>query len=262
VNAIDHQVDFEKQALQFMANHDIKCPRPLKLSLNDKFDGWHGFIYPMLEGKCLSFDALTADIVARAGTQLSLMIAAGEQYSPCGNEPDGDLEFIERIFSQFQKNCPKCNNHPVIEQMLRHVRDKSLHEILSRTPKGLAHADYFFENVLVKGNEIVGVIDFGDAYYGHLLMDIATGAMEFFRIFIQPLSPWLLRNNIDFALFRQILLANCVRFAAHTLNLAVNKGKVSDIESNPYIQRFKQLNAVVFVHPLEKAFRLEVQVSR
>lgn len=51
--------------------------------------------------------------------------------------------------------------------------------IINDTPIGIVHGDYFFENILInKEKEVIGLIDFGDAYYGHLLNDIVIGVME------------------------------------------------------------------------------------
>jgi Ser/Thr protein kinase RdoA (MazF antagonist) len=260
------QVGFEKRAIEFLGERGIKVPCLANLSLDDKFEGWHGFAYTVLDGKCLSLDELTEDIVAQAGTQLATMVSAAREYVPNGTEPDGDLEFIDRILSKFQKSCTAEGDHPVMHELFSQIRSNTLKSALLETPQGIAHADYFFENVLVKGGQVVGVIDFGDSYYGSLLMDVGTGAMEFsvmedgtwntafFRTFIQQFSEWLLSNGIGFALLKEVLLANCVRFAAHTLNLAVDSGEIPDITQNPYVQRFLALKGLSLPQQLEHEF--------
>jgi Ser/Thr protein kinase RdoA (MazF antagonist) len=129
--------------------------------------------------------------------------------------------------------------------------------MLGKTPKGLVHGDFFFENVLSSHGMLAGVIDFGDVYYGSLVMDIAIGSMEFamkegevwdfdlHEQFLAANKGWLVAHNISFDLFHDVLLANCARFIAHLCHLRQDEleknncpeGEI-DLADIPYVARF------------------------
>ena len=128
---------------------------------------------------------------------------------------------------------------------------------LNNSPLGIVHGDFFFENTLrTNDDNLVGVIDFGDCFFGSMLHDIAVGAMEFsvregeqldieaFDAFLSPFSSWFAESATDLELFRTTLLANWVRYSTHLIALGLDEGEqlssLVTIEYNPYVDRFQR----------------------
>lgn len=249
------QVEFEVKALKFFASNGVNAPCPFELKVGSAFGGWHTFAYQLIEGRCLTQAELDRSLVSQAGHQLAKMVSVAEKFQPTGSEPHGDLEFIHGVLSRFVQSRPANADNGWLCRMFSHLQSEDLKTRLAASPRGIVHADYFFENVVENEGQVVGVIDFGDAYYGHLIMDVATGAMEFsvrengdwdaqhLDAFLGELAPWLSAKRLTCDLFYDALLANCARFAAHTLNLSVNGGESPNVDSNPYVRRFAQLTS-------------------
>lgn len=269
---------FEVEVLEFLSSGEAPVPSPLTFEDGKKFyqdNDWFIFAYNIQEGQTLSIEDLTIEIAQDAGHLLQQIIENSATYKPNGTEPDGDINYIRTILSNFIKRRPEYSEHSVFTDMFNHLSDPAFLAELDSTPKGLVHGDYFFENVLMKDGRLVGVIDFGDAYYGTLLSDIVIGAMEFstkveeewdmnfFEAFIRENKGWLLENNISYPLFQNLLLANCVRFTAHISNLEQdelesNKTPANeiDIDGNPYVARYYKFKSGDFNSQLQKSYKL------
>jgi len=255
------QAKFELKTLSFLAQKGTPTPKPIKLSSDDTYaveeQGWLVFAYPIEEGCTLDQSDLDITVAREAGALLSEIITASETYIPEGNEPNGDVDYIKTIIGNFLKRRPDMSERSVFREMLDQLDNQTFAQALERTPKGLVHGDFFFENVLSRDGHLVGVIDFGDAYQGCLLMDVAIGSMEFamkegenwdfdlHEAFLKSNQNWLSKNQVSCELFHGALLANCARFTAHLCNLAQDKleenknpnGEI-DLSDNQYVGRF------------------------
>ncbi len=230
--------EFEVEALSFLSTNGFPVPTPFL-----KRDDHLVFSYQLLPGKT---PKLSLEIVKRCGAFLREMLQITERYIPEKEVPDGDLDHILRAYRDSQLKEPG--------EMCAHVTRGDLRERLERTPKGIVHGDYFAENLLVNGDDLA-LIDFGDAYYGHLVMDIVIGAMEFsvlddeswdlefFKAFIDENREWLQKNQIDFELFYDLLLVNCFRFAIYLLP-----------EDKCYVIHFHQLKDQSLKESLEEVY--------
>jgi len=63
-------------------------------------------------------------------------------------------------------------------------------------PKGVCHCDYDISNLKFKGNKLVGVLDFDDACYTHIIFDVATLVYYW---------AWLREEKFDFQKARYLL---------------------------------------------------------
>lgn len=209
---------------------------------------------------------LSPSVVKDTGELLARIIQVSAEYTLQEDEPNGDIEYIKTILNNFLSRRPDMTGEKAFGDLFNKLNDPALNDVLSKTPKGLVHGDFFYENVLWKDAVLVSVVDFGDAYYGHVIMDIAIGSMEFamkegeawdlslHELFLVANKDWLAANEISFDLFHNVLLANCARFTAHLCNLQQDeleqknnlKGEI-DLSLIPYIERL-----YMFQHPKVK----------
>jgi len=255
------QAKFELRTLNFLAQKGTPTPKPIKFASNNTYaiedKEWLVFAYPIEEGVTLEQIDLNQAVAEEAGNLLSEIIKTSETYIPVGDEPNGDIEYIESILNNFIKRRMDMAKEPIFKEMFNHLSSPRLHRELTTTPKGLVHGDFFFENVLSRDGHLIGIIDFGDAYHGYLLMDVVIGSMEFsmkigeewdhdlHESFLRANKTWLRKNDISFDLFHDVLLANCIRFTAHLSNLAQDELEKSgtpqeliNLNENPYVRRF------------------------
>ena len=252
-------VEFEVRALQILHEFNLPVPVPL-LFINDsrqyinRIGTFNVFAYKMLPGRPLKRQELTPETALACGQLLSRLIEAASNFVPLNGDyrSKGDIEHLIVIAGKLSTKHPELKENPRFIEMLRFTEQPSIHESLSQTPMGIVHGDFFHENVLVdddSNHHVIptGIIDFGDAYYGHLIMDICIGAMELsfvqdaeldlhcLREFLRPNMKWLVDNQIDCNLFIDLLLVNCFRFAMYTYD--------DCFDTNPYCKRFKDLSA-------------------
>ncbi len=246
--------EFEANVIDFLSKTTLPVPNLLSFKSTGatlyKSKDYYAFCYPLLPGHPIGINEINTEIAEDAGRLVRRLIEVAATYDPDGHEPDGDIDYIGRIFRRaIAASCEK-EDQPEIRAMLDHLNNLPGRRALDSSPRGIVHGDFFFENIIHNGEKIVGLIDFGDAYVGNLLMDITTGSMEFsvdaderwdsnrFSAFLAPVGLWLKTNEIAFDTFRYSLLANCIRFSAHTHSLGVAAGNKLKIANNSYTKRF------------------------
>lgn len=263
-------MDFEVEVLSYLRdNSQLAVPRPLTFS-NGKptmaIGDYVAMAYPLLPGKPLSQKELSPETATAAGSFLRDMLKVSTHFVPkLSPAPSGDLEYVDEIYLRRCKTHPVIADDPIYQEMRKFNQDASLRKRLAQTPKGFVHADYFFENTLMTPDQAhFSVVDFGDAYYGHVVMDAAIGAMEFsvpedrdwdhtfFKSFLKPLHGWLQQHDIDAAFFLDLMKANCLRFAVYTAPFTLNDG--DPITENPYRKRFLYLSNPKVQLEIKQAF--------
>ena len=252
--ATQEGVSFETRALDFLGANGVPVPALLQFTDGsiEKIMGENRVIaYVPISGETLSSELDDKSIAHSAGILLQRMLTVSGRYEPSGDEPSGDEEFIEGITHVFLEKYPNLSGESFFKDALAIIGSEEYRTVLAGSPQGIVHADFFYENIIVENGDLNGIIDFGDAYYGALVNDIAIGAMEFsvlegseqwkpelFKAFIQPSAEWLVDNNIDYASFKAVLLANCLRFAVYTLGFELESDPSTKCEGNRYVRRF------------------------
>lgn len=251
------KVAFETRALRFLADNGVVVPRPVNM-FNTLYtrteNGNLGFVYPYIEGFSLLQSAIDVDIAAKAGENLAQIINVSLKYKSVGYEPNGDIEFIRHIFMQFCQTHQGLLSDHLIKEMNHVLNDHELNEWLLKTPNGIVHADYFFENLLFTSDGTLATIDFGDSYFGSPATDICIGAMEFSvnhneewnmnhtKAFLKPLQHLIQIFELNDERFLKLLRINCIRFAVYTIPLTLQESQPAHL--NPYVKRFEYLKAV------------------
>lgn len=265
-------VDFEIETLYFFSSHGLSVPSPLLFGPNEykrEENGIKIFAYKLLPGECFKITDLSNEIATKSGMFLRDMLAVSQKFVPKAEAPEGDLEYFLKIFKALLNQNPQLKTSAELNEMADFTQGVIQKGEIARTPKGIVHADFFFENILEKDDGTLGAIDFGDAYYGHVIMDVVIGSMEFcvledakwdlemFKCFLTPHAVWLKSHKISADLFYSLLAANCLRFAVYTMpNTLADK---LEVKENPYVHRFYQLMVPEFKANIEAAYASVIQ---
>ena len=252
------KVLFEIEGLNHIASAGLPVPNPLRTSAKDRIsdhlvrrDDKLVMVYPALHGKTISQEELSVPIAGETGVLLLKYLNAAASFEPQTYKIDGDLAFIQGLLRTLKETNAEFASLLSVSKMEDVLLDARLHRELAHTPVGLVHADYFFENILSEGGNVSGLLDFGDAYQGHLLNDVVIGAMEFAvhederwdldltDAFLSPLAPWLREVDVSADLMVKLLLANCVRFAVYTTPFTQSDHE--PVAQNPYVRRFESI---------------------
>ncbi len=253
---------FEAESLKFLQQYrEVSVPVPLAVPHNPLQNYWQTdtcvvMVYPYIQGTPLTQGELCLQTAQRAAKYLKSLIRITQTFStkdrPIATMPDGDIAHIARITNTLDQQF---FTHKTLAKMHHYINHYPHKELLHLSPKGLVHGDFFFENTLwTDTKEICAIIDFGDCFYGAVLNDIAIGAMEFsvqnnrvcnpdfYCGFIENFHDWFVKNKIMYALFKSVVLANCIRYSTHLIRLGIEQGispeQCVNADYNPYINRF------------------------
>lgn len=266
---------FEIKALKFMNDHGMMSPALKKFNNNEHFLEIEDLIvsvYPYIEGSIYDRESLDIFIAQLAGEYAKDLAHVSTKFEHCDEEFIDELEFIKELFYKRSSQYKEMNSDKVFQEMINYVKKQQETNLLSATPKGIVHGDFFYENFIVHNNSKGVLIDFGDSYYGYVLTDIALAAMEFSSIteenwdlenlyqFLKPLSSWLIANHISFDLFMHVMRSLCVKFACYTVPFTKAEGE--DIQNNPYRIRFSHLFNEQFNHEISKVFASVIGESK
>jgi len=264
---------YEPIAINHYKDQGIPVPEllPLKNETTFLFDTpeCYAYVYRLTEGKTVEQADLSLSLVTQIAELLSRFINASEKFTDDGKMPDGDIDYIVQILRSYLDIDSSKESLEVIDSMVSYLGDESQRDKFEATPSGLVHGDLFYENIILSDRGEISIIDFGDIYYGKVLMDITTSAMEFscvhdaldedlFVAMIAPTASWFAIHNVGFETFHYALLANCARFAAHTLHLEHVPGQTQNPSENDYVQRFHQFQKGE-KNSLERLFSLACQ---
>ncbi|WP_010301805.1 phosphotransferase [Candidatus Odyssella thessalonicensis] len=250
-------LEFEIAALQHLSQRRINVPRLLQFNdgrYKAELNGKTSIAYPFIEGCAISKEELSVKTATISGNYLASMIKANQEFKPekyLLNISEGDLDHIVNLYNRLCQEFPSLSKVRVYSEMASFVSRESIRGIYRKSPQGIVHADYFFENLILK-EEKAALIDFSDAYYGAIVTDVAIGAMEFsavseekwdfsyLKAFLAPIKPWLRKYEFTKDDLINVMRANCLRFAIYTMRPTLQTSK--DLEYNPYARRFKYLS--------------------
>jgi Ser/Thr protein kinase RdoA (MazF antagonist) len=248
------RVKLEVEALVFLAKRQVPVPQliPFLDSVFVKeFEGRFVFAYKITDGSSPSQSDLSASLAEKAARALGSLLDASTAFADPKRQPVNEESFIANLFYQFTEMHPELRATPELQTMRAFLKRNSCEAWLGNSISGLVHGDYFFGNILIRDDKVVGIIDFGDAYYGHVVSDLVIGSMEFsvnaeevfdlgwMAVFLRALAPWIDKLDLSPAMFLDLLRLNCIRFAVYTLPAELAAGQSP--ERNRYVARFMNL---------------------
>jgi homoserine kinase type II len=168
------EVKRELDLLLFLRKHGFPCPHPI----TDR-KGRH---YRESGGKCLSvyryYDGhvanparLTAGQLENIGRVLADLHTIGKSYKK-GIDNRFSFERVADVYGEVRGRLPSYFKR--IVRTLDDEVDYLQNYLETKLPKGIIHGDLFHDNLIVKGEKVVAVLDFEAACRGKFIFDLAT----------------------------------------------------------------------------------------
>ena len=167
-------VQQELGLLQFLRARGLRCPHPLVDRHGQVLRLYHGKPLSLslpLPGKALSETQLTTAHLTHVGEILASLHLLSE-HAPKNEENRFSFPRIVDIYQEVRGHLP---GH--FKQVIHALDDEITYQQEyqdDRLPKGLIHGDLFADNLLFRGDKVVGLLDFEAACYGKFLFDLAT----------------------------------------------------------------------------------------
>ena len=168
------EVKRELDLLLFLRKHGFPCPQPL----NDR----KGRYYREAAGKCLSVyryydghqvrtERLAAAQLESIGRVLADLHTIGKSYKK-GIDNRFSFERVADLYAEVRGRLPSYFKR--IVRTLDDEVDYLQNYLENKLPKGIIHGDLFADNIVMKGEKVVAVLDFEAACRGKFIFDLAT----------------------------------------------------------------------------------------
>src|SRR5438477_3805785 len=168
------EVKRELDLLLFLRKHGFPCPQPLadrKGRHHREVSGKCLTLYRYVEGHTVSPARLTAAQIENVGRVLADLHTIGKSYKK-GIDNRFSFDRIADLYAEVRRHLPS-----YFKRTIRTLDDEAeyLQNYLeSKLPKGIIHGDLFTDNVILKGDKVVAVLDFEAACRGKFIFDLAT----------------------------------------------------------------------------------------
>ena len=173
----DEQILLEMKLLEKLSPSDIPTPKVIKTIKKEffiKLNNKNIAIFTFLTGKHIEDENnITLKQIENLGTYLGRFHKDLTNFKPqeIKSKHIYNFDWVRKILKDIKKDLP---DFPIKHEtyILKILNELTLHQNL---PQGLNHADLHSGNVLFEGNEVTGIVDFDDCFYGNLLSDVASG---------------------------------------------------------------------------------------
>ena len=168
------EVKREVDLLVFLKKYGFPCPQPLLDRKGRQYRELGGkciSLYKHIEGELIGPEELSLNQLENLGRVLADMHAIGKGYKK-GIENRFSFERIFELYRDVREKLPS-----YFKKIVRTLDEEIdyLHSYLEgKLPKGIIHGDLFCDNVLYKGEKVVGVLDFEASCRGKFVFDLAT----------------------------------------------------------------------------------------
>src|SRR5436190_8286582 len=168
------EVKREIDLLLYLRKHGFPCPQ---LIIDRK-----GRQYHELGGKCISLfkyidghrretTALTLQQIENAGRVLADLHVIGKGYKK-GIDNRFSFERVGEVYQEVRDRLPS-----YFKRIIRTLDEEVAyleHYLEWKLPKGIIHGDIFLDNIMFRGEKVVGILDFEAASRGKYIFDLAT----------------------------------------------------------------------------------------
>jgi len=168
------EVKRELDLLLFLRKHGFPCPQPLadrKGRHYREFGGKCLSLYRWYDGHVLRNDRVTSGQLENVGRVLADLHTIGKSYKK-GIENRFSFERVAHLYGEVRHRLPA-----YFKRIVRTLDDEVEYlsnYLESKLPKGIIHGDLFHDNLIVKGEKVVAVLDFEAASRGKFVFDLAT----------------------------------------------------------------------------------------
>jgi homoserine kinase type II len=168
------EVKRELDLLLFLRKHGFPCPQPLADRKGRHYRESGGkclSVYRYYDGHALNPPRVTAGQLENIGRVLADLHTIGKSYKK-GIDNRFTFERIADVYGQARGRLPSYFKR--IVRTLDDEVDYLQNYLETKLPKGIIHGDLFHDNIIVKGDKVVAVLDFEAACRGKFIFDLAT----------------------------------------------------------------------------------------
>jgi homoserine kinase type II len=176
IDEVKGELDVKRELdlLIFLRKHNFPCPQPVA----DRKGRWYRetsgkclSVYRWIDGQVVRTDRLTANRLENVGRQLADLHTIGKSYKK-GIDNRFSFDRIAEIYAGVRGRLPHYLKKIVrtLDEELEYLQNY----LENKLPKGIIHGDIFADNVMIKGEKIVAVLDFEAAGRGKFIFDLAT----------------------------------------------------------------------------------------
>jgi homoserine kinase type II len=168
------EVKRELDLLLFLRKHGFPCPQPVADRTGRHYresDGKCLSVYRYYDGRVVRPERLTAAQLESVGRVLADLHTVGKSYKK-GIDNRFSFERVADIYAEVRQRLPS-----YFKRIVRTLDDEAeyLQNYLeNKLPKGVIHGDLFHDNLILKGDRVVAVLDFEAACRGKFIFDLAT----------------------------------------------------------------------------------------
>ncbi len=164
----------ELELLLFLRRHGFPCPQPIadrKGRYYREAGGKCLSVYRWIDGHAVRAERLTLAQLENAGRVIAELHAVGRNHKKAIDNRF-NFERIAQLYAAIRDRLPSYFRRIVrtLDDEVEYLR----HYLESKLPKGIIHGDLFDDNLLFKGDKVVGVLDFEAACRGKFIYDLAT----------------------------------------------------------------------------------------
>ncbi|MGH9389126.1 MAG: homoserine kinase, partial [Vicinamibacteria bacterium] len=168
------EVKRELDLLLFLRKHGFPCPQPVadrKGRYYRESGGKCLSVYRYYDGRIVRPERLTAGQLESIGRVLADLHTVGKNYKK-GIDNRFSFERLADVYAEVRRHLPS-----YFKRIARTLDDEAeyLQNYLeTKLPKGVIHGDLFHDNLIMKGDKVVAVLDFEAACRGKFIFDLAT----------------------------------------------------------------------------------------
>ena len=168
------EVKRELDLLLFLRKHGFPCPQPIadRKGRHYREAGGKCFsVYRWYDGHVLRPERINAGQLESIGRVLADLHTIGKSYKK-GIENRFSFERVAGLYGEVRGRLPTYFKR--IVRTLDDEVDYLQNYLETKLPKGIIHGDLFHDNLIVKGDKVVAVLDFEAASRGKFIFDLAT----------------------------------------------------------------------------------------
>lgn len=173
------EVKRELDLLLFLRKHGFPCPQPLadrKSRLCRDFAGRSLIAYKHIDGRQVAADRLSLAQIEGIGRVLAELHVIGKGYKK-GVENRFAFESIAERYGEIRGRLP--GYFRKITRMLDEEVEYLGGYLESKLPKGVIHGELGPASILLKGDRVVGILDFEVGSRGKFIYDLGTAVNAF-----------------------------------------------------------------------------------
>ncbi|CAL9367813.1 Homoserine kinase [Streptomyces sp. enrichment culture] len=246
------EIDLELSVLRHLGDAGFPVPRYVCARNGERVGELAGRLFTVLTylpGRTLTQDELAHDIVTQVGSAYARMRLLLNGFVPDGRKDNAEEQLCGGLMDDVLKRLEAEDAEVAAE--VGDVWSEVSPLFTPPTERQVVHGDLYFANTVVDEHcNLVGFIDFDDAYLGSSLLDLALVVMEFStpadNVIDLDLVAALLRAYVaaggprpDTDVFPEALLFLCCKFLCYTAQIQQRQGE--PIEQNDYLRRLRHL---------------------